>query len=229
MTRYAVFYAPVPRSGFHRRLSAWLGRDAHDGAALAQPALPGFSAKAVHALTAEPRRYGAHATFKPPFHARPGLDGVAIGEAVAALASRLAPVALPRLQVTRIGRFLALTPARDSADVAALGAACVRELDALRAPASEAELARRRAAGLSTRQEALLARWGYPYVMEEFRFHITLTGQADREILDRLAIIANNYFVADLEAEMLIDALTLFTDSGEGKGFVIKARYSLRG
>jgi hypothetical protein len=28
-------------------------------------------------------------------------------------------------------------------------------------------------------QEAHLVRWGYPYVMEEFRFHMTLTGKAE--------------------------------------------------
>ena len=38
--------------------------------------------------------------------------------------------------------------------------------------------------GLTDRQEALLTQWGYPYVMEEFRFHITLTGALDPAHLD---------------------------------------------
>jgi hypothetical protein len=29
------------------------------------------------------------------------------------------------------------------------------------------------------RQRNYLDRWGYPYVMEEFRFHMTLTGRLD--------------------------------------------------
>ena len=136
---------------------------------------------------------------------------------------------LPRLQVSRIGRFLALTPSRESAGIGQLAATCVGALDHLRAPPSAAELAKRRSAGLSARQEALLGRFGYPYVLEEFRFHITLTGPADSEILDRLATIANDYFATDLQAEMLIDALTLFRDSGDGRGFVIAARCSLSG
>ena len=229
MPRYAVYHAPAPRSGFHRRLSAWLGRDADSGEALPQPALPGLTAAALGAVTAEPRHYGAHATLKPPFHPRPGLDDAAVAAAVAALATRLAPVPLPRLQVSRIGHFLALTPSQESADIAQLAATCVRALDHLRAPPSAAELAKRRSAGLSARQEALLGRFGYPYVLEEFRFHITLTGPADGEILGRLATIANDYFSTDLQAEMLIDALTLFKDSGDGRGFVIGARYSLSG
>jgi putative phosphonate metabolism protein len=229
MPRYAVYHAPAPQSGFHRRLSAWLGRDADSGEALPQPALPGVTAEALRLVTAEPRHYGAHATLKPPFHLRPGLDDAAIGAAVATLAAGLAPVPLPRLQVSRIGRFLALTPSPEPAAIAQLAAACVRDLDHLRAPPAAAELTRRRSAGLTPRQEALLVRFGYPYVLEEFRFHITLTGPADGEFLDRLAIIAKDYFFADLQSEMLIDALALFRDSGDGTGFVTTARYSLSG
>lgn len=53
----------------------------------------------------------------------------------------------------------------------------LRALDRFRAPVSGAERARRRNAGLSPPQEALLAQEGYPKVMEEFRFHMTLTAQ----------------------------------------------------
>jgi putative phosphonate metabolism protein len=228
-TRYAVYYAPDPQSGFHRRLSAWLGRDAFSDASVAQPAIAGFTTAAFHRLTAEPRHYGAHATLKPPFHPAAGHDDQTIGEGVAKLAATLAPIVMPPLRVTRIGHFLALTPERQEPALIALAATCVRGLDHLRAPPSQEELAKRRSMGLNARQEALLGQWGYPYVMEEFRFHITLSGKADGETLDRLAPAAADYFADDLEIRLLIHALTLFRDSGDGNGFVIIDRYSLLG
>jgi len=50
-----------------------------------------------------------------------------------------------------------------------------RSLTALQ-QSSLAELPCRRQAVLSPAQDALLVRWGYPYVMEYFRFHCSLTG-----------------------------------------------------
>jgi hypothetical protein len=91
-----------------------------------------------------------------------------------------APVTIPSLEVRRLGGFIAVVPTEPSAALADLAAATVAALDPFRAPPSEAELARRRKARLSDRQEALLMKWGYPYVMEEFRFHLTLTGRLDR-------------------------------------------------
>jgi Protein of unknown function (DUF1045) len=134
---------------------------------------------------------------------------------------------IPALRVTRIGRFLALTSARQEPALTALAGTCVRALDHLRAPPSPDELAKRRAAGLSARQETLLAQWGYPYVMEEFRFHITLSGQADGDSLDRLAIAAADYFADDLQTGQPVDALSLFRAGGHGDSFVIFARYAL--
>jgi hypothetical protein len=75
----------------------------------------------------------------------------------------------------------------------AIAARVVRDLDRFRAPAPETELARRRSVGLNPGQEANLVRWGYPYVMEEFGFHLTLTGRlteaersATRVVLEHL-------------------------------------------
>src|SRR5438445_432365 len=50
------------------------------------------------------------------------------------------------------------------------------------------------ATGLSARQAELLARWGYPYVHDEFRFHMTLTGPiADDERPAFLASLVKAY------------------------------------
>jgi putative phosphonate metabolism protein len=170
--RYAVYYTPPPGplADFG---AAWLGWDIASGRAV--PHAPAGYAD-LPRLTETPRRYGFHATIKPPFTLAPGTDVEALTDAVAALAASLPPARADGLRLSRIGPFLALVPAGDSAQIDALAAAFVTGLDGFRAPQSETDLARRRAAGLSPAQEAHLIRWGYPYVLDEFRFHMTLSG-----------------------------------------------------
>ncbi|PWJ21891.1 DUF1045 domain-containing protein [Jannaschia seohaensis] len=154
--RYAIYWLPDGPLG--RAGAEWLGWDARTGRGEGQHS---------------PARYGFHATIKPPFRLAAGTEADGLVQAARDLAARLAPVALGHLRPARLGRFLALTPEHNPAGLAA---AMVEGLDAFRAPPGAEDLARRRASGLSPAQDALLQRWGYPYVMEEFRMHLTLTG-----------------------------------------------------
>jgi len=58
----------------------------------------------------------------------------------------------------------------------AVAARCVRDLQSLAAQLSASELKRRRQAGLSAQQDAMLLRWGYPFVLDHYRLHFSLTG-----------------------------------------------------
>lgn len=149
--RYAIYYAPPADSELGRLGAAWLGRDADEGCEIAQPAVTGIGAERLSELTAAPRRYGFHATLKAPFHLAPGASGDDLAEAVRSLARELPPVTIPRLHLSQISHFLALTPPDDAPELHALAACCVSRLDSFRASPSEEELARRRTADLSTR------------------------------------------------------------------------------
>ncbi|WP_045392459.1 DUF1045 domain-containing protein [Falsirhodobacter sp. alg1] len=169
MKRYAIYYLPPP--GPLATFGAeWLGWDPVRGVRVAQP-------MSTDALVAQPRKYGLHATLKAPFR----LDGTQqdLEAAVSELARSLSPVWPGELAVSQIGRFLALVPQGDQAGLNDLAAQVVETLDPFRAPLTDGEIARRHPERLSERQRALLDRWGYPFVMEEFRFHITLTGPTD--------------------------------------------------
>ena len=174
--RYAVYWTPPPETPLARFGAAWLGWDVATGAPTAQPPAPGLN---LPAITREPSKYGFHGTVKPPF--RTGANGAAIIDAAEAAAETLAPVASPPLRLARLGGFLALIPSDHSEALAALAFRFVEALDVFRLAPGEAELARRRAAGLTRRQEEMLAAWGYPYVGPEFRFHLTLSGRLDPE------------------------------------------------
>ena len=116
---------------------------------------------------------------------------------------------LDRIVVSRIGRFLALTPSRPESLLDRFAATVVEAFDAFRAPPSPEETERRKHSGLSPAQEALLARWGYPYVMEEFRFHMTLTGAADPALLDCIEPAANAFFKEVVDRPLFSTRLSL--------------------
>ena len=223
--RYAVYFAPHPGSLGWLAGSHWLGRCAALLQPLQQLAIDGVAAEDLHLLTAAPRRYGWHATLKAPFALAPGTDWITLHQAVQAVASRLQPFVLPPLQVERIDDFLALVPARShpaNAQIQEAAAACVTALQPLAAPLSDADLARRRAVGLTPRQDALLQRWGYPFVLEEFRFHLSITGSLAQVAPSTQALVldAAQEFFADLPT-LKFNSLALFAEPTPGADFVL--------
>lgn len=214
--RYAVYYAPEP-GPFAAFGAAWLGWDAEAGRAVPHPDVPGLD---VAALTRTPRKYGFHGTLKPPF--RPTGDVSALPGAIDRLARTIPRFAAPPLRLSRIGPFLALVPSAPCPALEALAAACVRSLDAFRAPPAEAELAKRRAAGLSPRQEALLAAWGYPHVLDEFRFHLTLTGALDETACDAAEAALRPLVAPFCAAPMPVTAITLFGEAEDGRFHILR-------
>jgi hypothetical protein len=123
---------------------------------------------------------------------------------------------IPAIEVRRLGGFIAVVPTEPSAALADLAAATVKALDPFRAAPSEAELARRRKARLSDRQEVLLKKWGYPYVMEEFRFHLTLTGRLDPDTADRARAALARHFAEVLPKPWTIGSLCLVGEDAVG-------------
>jgi len=225
--RFALYFAPVRGSLLARFGAAWLGRDAESGAPLAPPAVPGFDPARLAALTEAPRHYGFHGTLKPPFQLADGSDAAELRAALAVFAARQAAFTIPQLALRQIGDFLAFVPAHEVPALARLADACVSEFESFRAPPAATELARRQAAGLTPRQSALLARWGYPYVMEEFRFHLTLTGPVP-EAPERNRLAAA---LAPLAAPVLAEAvpvqeLCLFQQADRAAPFRLTDRFA---
>ncbi|HEX6959438.1 MAG TPA: DUF1045 domain-containing protein [Ferrovibrio sp.] len=228
--RFALYLAPPPDHPLHTFAAGWLGWDPERGLAFAPKAEAGLDAERIAALTVEPRRYGFHGTLKPPFRLREDCDEAQLIIAIERFAATRRPIALPVLKLASIGRFLALCPSAPCEEIDALAADCVRDFDRFRAPPSEQELARRRAATLSARQERYLQQWGYPYVMEEFRLHFTLTGRiadaAEHEALQRYLTKATERFT---RKSMTIDEICLFVQPAPDANFRIAGRYRFAG
>jgi hypothetical protein len=174
--RCAVYFVPEVHGGWWQAGSQWLGRCAASGAVYAPLDILGVAPTEFQALTADPRRYGWHATLKAPFTLAAGRSLADLRAAMQALAKRLPAFELPPLRVSDLGGFLALRPEGDLTRLNDTAAACVQQLHPMAQPLSDAELARRRQAPLTAEQDRMLLAWGYPWVLEHFLFHLSLSG-----------------------------------------------------
>jgi len=217
--RVALYWAPTAGSPLAELGAAWLGRDITDAAVTPRAALSGFSDERLTQLTKAPRHYGLHATLKPPFGFADGFDLRQLETELAVATEDMVAFPLPPLRLTWLDGFLALTPAAASPALDALAAACVQSFDHFRRSASAAELTRRRATGLSARQDAYLLRWGYPYVFEDFRFHVTLTGRIAQAEAEQLMPQLSDLFASVLGTEIAINEITLFGQAAADASF----------
>ncbi|ODT58079.1 MULTISPECIES: DUF1045 domain-containing protein [Paracoccus] len=223
-SRYAVYY--VPQAGpFADAMAAWLGWDAAQGAGVAQPDLTGLPRPAA-ALTTNPRAYGFHGTIRAPF--RPAVPEAALIAALDDLAARLAPVRCAGLEIRDLHGFLALIPTGCDAALSALARGVVRGTDPLRAALTPDDIARRRPETLTPRQRALLDRWGYPFVMEEFRFHLTLTDRLPPAEARTVAAVLQDHLAPVLPAPFVIADLCLMAEDAQGR-FHLRHRATLSG
>lgn len=226
--RYAIYYAPRPDSPEWQAGSRWLGRCAARQQALTPPEIPGLPSDAFLRLTAAPRRYGWHGTLKAPFALAEGVSLPMLRNALRALCNTLQPFAMPVLRVELLDDFLALVPAQDCPALDEVARTCVTGLQPLAAPLSAADLQRRRAAGLTPEEDALLLRWGYPHVLERYRFHCSLTGPlrgVAPVTVDALRQAAREHFEA--LAPRRFDAVALFAEPSPGADFVLLEHVAL--
>jgi hypothetical protein len=185
--RYAIFYTP-PAGAFADFCASWLGWDNREGRKCAHPKIADID---VAMLTQTPRKYGIHATLKAPFRLPDATTQTDLETATRQLAATIPAFQLDGLSLKHHRGFIALRPRGDVTVLNRTTQYIVEALDVFRAPALPAELARRRKANLTERQEANLMTWGYPYVAEDFHFHLTLSGRIDpglgADVTDALA------------------------------------------
>ncbi len=229
--RYAVYLAPEPHEPLWLFGSAWLGYDAATGVDLKHPVLPEIAPQTIREATAHPRLYGLHVTLKAPFRLADGITPDELDRAVQDLAQRHDPVGpFPlTLEARKAGEdqvFLCLVPAETQPDLHRLEADAVVTLDPFRAPLTAGEIARRKPERLARKERGYLESYGYPYVLDCFRPHLSLTGPIARgaPLRDMLA--------RRLEAEpallrLACRSVIIFEQPEAGMRFHIRRRYPL--
>lgn len=225
LPRYAIYYTPPLKGEFWAAGSSWLGRDASNQQSLVQASLPDLASVDIDRLTDRPRRYGFHATLKAPFELKSGLNESALVSGLADIASKLSPFTVP-LKVKTLGEFIALRPQENENDeLRALHEICVRDMEPFRAPLTLRDIERRRKAGLSREQDKRMLKWGYPYIFEDFRFHMTLTCRVrDASLRDSIQQSLDAYFAPHLTNPHRFDGVAVFKQDKRLSPFYVLER-----
>ncbi|MDB5538646.1 MAG: hypothetical protein JWQ89_373 [Devosia sp.] len=227
--RFAIYYAPGADEPLWAKAAEWLGRDPLTGAAPDTP-LAATARGALFDRNVSARRYGFHATIKAPMALAEGRSRAELEDALATFAAETEPVEIGRLKLHLIDGFLALIPADQSTELTDFAGEVVEAFEPFRAPPSAAERERRLNGGhLSPRQIELMDRFGYPYVFEEFRFHMTLTDRLPETEREHYMRLAATHFGALAEAETVLDRLVLFQEPEAGAPFMRVADFMLTG
>ncbi|KQT50941.1 hypothetical protein ASG43_06745 [Aureimonas sp. Leaf454] len=221
--RVAIYATPPAGAPLTRTAALWLGRDAFSGEPTRE------ADPAIDPIVAEPARYGFHATMRAPFRLAEGFDLEDVDARLADFCASRRTVTLPEMELAGLGRFFALVPAARSGALADLEASLLDAFEPMRAPLDAAEIARRKPDTLTERQKANLAAFGYPHVLDDFQFHMTLTGPVPEEERTRVSTLLAERFASFDGAPLSIDSLALFVEPEPGAPFRVHSLHHFGG
>lgn len=221
--RYAIYFTPPSNDPLTTVAGQWLGRDALSTVSLVQnhQSIDLMSPDERIALTADPKRYGFHATLKAPFELRQDKSESQLIDAFDEFVGDFQGFSIPEIVLGRLGAFFALVPGGFCPEIELLADRSVSLFEGFRAPLRESDIARRSPENLNESQRQNLMTWGYPYVFEDFRFHMSLTGPVapDRRQIVQRALEAR--FAPFLGRPLRVDHLAIFVEPEPGSPFKV--------
>jgi putative phosphonate metabolism protein len=225
--RYALYFSPSEATPLARLGNEWLGRDAATDVR-SIPELPNEINQPQWSKSTEaPARYGFHATLKPPFKLAEGATLQDLRQAIRTFAARKEAFPVPHLVVGTLGHFLALILSENSELFSNFASDCVRDFDRFRSPASESETQKRMHDSLMQREREHLLRWGYPYVLDTWKFHMTLTCSLAEGPLQLFRRHLDHRFAEVCVEPLHIDSICLYEEPGAGMPFRLLERFGL--
>ena len=228
MPRYAIFFAPLADDPLNTAAAKWLGRDVFSGKLIDRPSLvEGIDQANFDELTSSARRYGFHGTLKAPFELAEGKTVEDLEMALQAYCKGLSPFTLPTFVVGQLGAFFALRPSTISVKLKALASGIVRDFDVFRAPLEEKDIARRNPDKLTESQRENLYTWGYPYIFEDFRFHMTLTNPVPEALAGAFSEALERHFSPHIGKPRDVLSLALYEESERGAAFVVRRQFPI--
>ena len=221
--RYAIFFTPT--GALATWGSTWLGWDSAKGCSVPLLSCAGVD---VSSITAKPRKYGLHATLKAPFQRAKGLSFEQLQQATAHFATQHAAFSIGAMKMQHDNGFVALRPKSIPQNLRDFAVYSVKAFDMFRAPLTNADMTSRRKATLTARQDQQMLDWGYPFIFDDFHFHLTLTGNLSEQkaAIVTAALMPSLYPV--IRTPIIIDAITLMGEDSDGMFHQIH-RYALTG
>lgn len=229
--RYAIYFTLAQNDPLYQLAAQWFGYDFYQGSkpsirmdhhALLKPLFPysDFNAKAS--------LYGFHATLKPPFRLKPRVSHKQLVKILKHFSRLHSPFNCAKLKLQQIDNFLALVPEQNCKKLNQLAKDCVQTFDVFRDELAAEEVQKRNPASLTEDQRLMLKLWGYPYVLDEFRFHMTLTDALTQSQIDRCKPLLESYFHPYTSRPLRIDQINLCYQATEHSPFVVLETYLLK-
>ncbi|KQR69171.1 DUF1045 domain-containing protein [Rhizobium sp. Leaf341] len=225
--RYAICFTPPIHDPLSVAAADWLGRNVYSGDLCEQLSVAGCSAQDMAYYTAVPRRYGFHGSIKAPFHLAEDKTESALLKAMMRFAGEISPFEIPDLEVSWLGSAFGLSPRVPCEPMTHLAAQVVQSFDEFRAPFTEQDIARLDADKLTATQFSNLHRWGDPFVMEEYRFHMMLTGPMTAGMRKKMEGPVRTQFEAVLAQPVKVASLALFIEPGAGAPLRVHSQHPL--
>lgn len=225
--RYAIHFTPSPNDPLTAVAAAWLGRDVYSGESVDPPPATGLGMQEISYHTALPRRYGFHGLIKAPFRLSDEVSEAMLLRELMCFAGQQQPFELPPLEIARIGPVFTLIPSWPCERLGFLAASVVQTFDRYRAPLTDAEIDRADPDQLSAAQLTNLHRWGHPYVMEDFRFQMPLTGGVSQPDFARVEHAVRVVFEPHLSRKLTFNNLALFVEDEPGAPFRVHSLHPM--
>ena len=220
--RYAIYYVPSENSELDLFGKCWLGWDPYKGVETTKSdlsKLPSF--KKFSSLVLTPKQYGFHGTIKAPFKLKNEYTYNDLENKVREISKQIHSFYFDQLIIKKLGNFIGLIPT-NNLKINAVSNKFVEELDYLRDELSESEIKKRKPHKLTSNQKQMLFKWGYPYVFDEFKFHLTLTSKLNVVEIDEVFRSLQNILKQVNLNKISFNNICIFGQKNDEKFYFVK-------
>ena len=226
ISRFAIYFVPPESNDLTRFTASWFGWDVYKGIKVDYPVLHNLNYD-IKEITNTPSKYGFHGTLKAPFSLVPNKTIDDLKLSLSMLSRSIKKFLIPSICLREISGFIAIVPTVQNQSINFLARKCLEGLDCFRDAEPPEILNKRRSAGLSSSEERHLLKWGYPYVLDDFRFHLTMTGKLTPKVSKNVFSVLSSELQAALNAPLPINKICLFGESNINGQFEVIDEFSL--
>lgn len=225
--RYAIYWVPEPGSALAKFGECWFANGSDSGTDLARETF-GLPHTLACRATKAPSHYGIHATLKAPFRLRENTTEAELQGALEAFCAARRRVTGGPLKLSRFQGYLGLVLSNAAADADWLAEQCVILFDRFRAPLDETDRQRREIGGMNPAEGAFFEAFGYPYVLSEFQFHVSLAGPLDEADLEAVEAALGPPLRSFEQEPLRIESLCLLGEPQGDGNFTVISRHRFR-
>ena len=133
----------------------------------------------------QPAKYGFHATLKAPFRLKRNVKTKNFYDVISHIAAQHSRFKIQGLKIVYSKKFTFITSRKPNKLLINLENDLVKHLDTFRAELNKKEIKKRIPDSLTFKQNKYLKEWGYPFVFDQFKFHMTLMNQNNNKLSNK--------------------------------------------